>query len=161
VIFEEQEVLLRRIENGKSKRFNPAAATKRRNAESTPGIFPDQCAEKLESKRRLPEYVADEPANLGLRSQYSIRLYSWAKEHVTAGTKRISLEELRKVLGLMSVKDAAGNVIQEAPLQLWANFRQSLGYCYCGDQREDRLKHFTRIAGAFKTSAGNHVDFYD
>jgi hypothetical protein len=33
VIFEEQEVLLRRIENGKSKRFNPAAATKRRNAE--------------------------------------------------------------------------------------------------------------------------------
>jgi hypothetical protein len=39
-------------------------------------------------------------------------------------TKRVSLEELRKVLGLESVKDADGNVIQEAPLPVWANFRQ-------------------------------------
>jgi plasmid replication initiation protein len=28
------------------------------------------------------------------------------------------------VLGLESVKDAEGNVIQEAPLPVWANFRQ-------------------------------------
>ena len=28
------------------------------------------------------------------------------------------------MLGLESVKDAAGKIIQEAPLQLWANFRQ-------------------------------------
>ena len=28
------------------------------------------------------------------------------------------------MLGLESVKDAAGNVIQEAPLPAWANFRQ-------------------------------------
>jgi hypothetical protein len=49
---------------------------------------------------------------------------SWAQKHLTAGNKSISLEEFRKVLGLESVKDAAGNVIQEAPLQLWANFRQ-------------------------------------
>jgi plasmid replication initiation protein len=28
------------------------------------------------------------------------------------------------VLGLESVKGADGNIIQEAPLQLWANFRQ-------------------------------------
>jgi hypothetical protein len=34
----------------------------------------------LESKKRLPEYVAEKPANLGLRSQYSIRLYGWAKK---------------------------------------------------------------------------------
>jgi len=34
------------------------------------------------------------------------------------------LEQLRKVLGLESVKDVAGNVIQEAPLPVWANFRQ-------------------------------------
>src|SRR5271165_360330 len=39
--------------------------------------------------------------------------------------KCISLEQLRKVLGLESVKDAAGNIIQEAPLPVWANFRQS------------------------------------
>jgi hypothetical protein len=29
----------------------------------------------LESKKRLPEYVSQKPANLGLRSRYSIRLY--------------------------------------------------------------------------------------
>jgi Initiator Replication protein len=40
------------------------------------------------------------------------------------GTKRISLEDLRRVLGLELVKDAAGNTIQEAPLPVWANFRQ-------------------------------------
>jgi hypothetical protein len=70
----------------------------------------------LESKKRLPEYLARHPANIGLRSQYALRLYSWAKKHVTAGTLRISVELLRKVLRLESVKDAAGNLIQEAPL---------------------------------------------
>jgi hypothetical protein len=34
------------------------------------------------------------------------------------------LEQLRKVLGLESIKDAAGNIIQEAPLPVWANLRQ-------------------------------------
>jgi plasmid replication initiation protein len=78
----------------------------------------------LESKKRLPEYVSQKPANLGLRSQYSLRLYSWAKKNVGVGIKSISLEQLRKVLGLDSVKDADGNVIQEGALSLWANFRQ-------------------------------------
>jgi plasmid replication initiation protein len=78
----------------------------------------------LESKKRLPEHVAKEPANIGLRSQYSIRLYSWARKYASERKKHISLEELRKVLGLESVKDAEGNVIQEPPLPVWANFRQ-------------------------------------
>jgi plasmid replication initiation protein len=78
----------------------------------------------LESKKRLMEYVAQKPANIGLRSQYALRLYSWAKKYVEKGTTSISLEELRKVLGLVSVKDPEGNVIQEAPLPVWANFRQ-------------------------------------
>jgi hypothetical protein len=78
----------------------------------------------LEAKKRLPEYMADEPADIGLRSQYALRLYSWAKKYVSAGTKRISLEELRKVLGLESLKDAARNIIQEAPLPVWANLQQ-------------------------------------
>jgi Initiator Replication protein len=78
----------------------------------------------LESKKRLPEYVSQKPANLGLRSQYAIRLYSWTKKYVSGGKKRISLEQLRKVLGLESVKDAEGNIIQEAPLPFWANLRQ-------------------------------------
>jgi plasmid replication initiation protein len=75
-------------------------------------------------KKRLPEHVAKEPANIGLRSQYSIRLYGWAKKYASVGKKRISLEDLRKVLGLEPVKDAENNIIQEAPLSLWANFRQ-------------------------------------
>jgi plasmid replication initiation protein len=59
-----------------------------------------------------------------LRSQYSVRLYNWAKRYATVGSKRISLDRLRKVLGLESIKDADGNVIQEAPLPIWANLRQ-------------------------------------
>ena len=43
---------------------------------------------------------------------------------VTAGAKRISLEQLRKVLGLESIRDAQGNIIRRAPLPVWANFRQ-------------------------------------
>lgn len=78
----------------------------------------------LESKKRLPQCVADKPANIGLRSQYSIRLYAWAKKWASVGTKRISLEDLRKLLGVESVKDAEGNIIQEPALSLWANFRQ-------------------------------------
>ena len=78
----------------------------------------------LESKKRLLDYMEQKPANIGLRSQYALRLYGWAQNYVTAGPKRISLDELRKVLGLESVKDAAGNIIQQPPLPIWANFRQ-------------------------------------
>jgi plasmid replication initiation protein len=78
----------------------------------------------LESKKRLPEYVSRKPANLKLRSQYSIRFYDWAKKYVEARTKTVSLEELRRVLGLESVKNAKGTVIHEAPMPIWANFRQ-------------------------------------
>ena len=78
----------------------------------------------LESKKRLLKSADKKPANIGLRSRYALRLYGWAKKHVTAGTKRISLEELRTLLGLDPITDAGGNVIQEAPLASWANFRQ-------------------------------------
>src|SRR5260370_2369589 len=78
----------------------------------------------LESRKRLLEFAAEKPAHIGLRSQYAIRLYAWAKNDVSARTKRITLEQLLTVLGLDSVKDADGNVIREAPLAPWANFRQ-------------------------------------
>jgi plasmid replication initiation protein len=78
----------------------------------------------LESRKRLPDYMEQKPANTGLRSQYALRLYSWAKKYVGDGTKSISLEELRRVFGLESIKDADGNVIHEAPMQVWANFQQ-------------------------------------
>jgi len=78
----------------------------------------------LESKKRLPDYMEQKPANARLRSQYALRLYSWAKKHVEDGAKTISLEDLRRVFGLESVKDAEGNIIKEAPLPVWANFQQ-------------------------------------
>jgi hypothetical protein len=49
----------------------------------------------LESNKRPPEYMAKKTANAALRSQYSLRLYSWAKKYV-----------------------------EEAPLPVWANFQQ-------------------------------------
>jgi hypothetical protein len=44
----------------------------------------------LDSKKRLPEYVSQKPANLGLRSQYALWLYGWAKKYVTS-ERRASL----------------------------------------------------------------------
>jgi hypothetical protein len=59
-------------------------------------------------------------------------------EIVSVRKKRISLslEELRKVLELESVKDTDGNIIQEAPLPVWANLRQRerFGHRNRGDQ---------------------------
>jgi plasmid replication initiation protein len=75
----------------------------------------------LEVKKRLIDSV-EQTASPGFASQYAIRFFSWAKKHV--GTTRVSVDEIRKVLGLESVKDADGNLIREAPLSLWANFRQ-------------------------------------
>jgi hypothetical protein len=54
--------------------------------------------------------------------------YTWAKNHGSTGRKRATLEELRTVLGLDSVKDADGSVIREAPLAAWANFRDPALY---------------------------------
>jgi plasmid replication initiation protein len=78
----------------------------------------------LQAKKRMPDYLAQNPANIGLRSKYALRPYGWAKKHAAAGTRHITLEETRKLLGLESVKDAEGNIIREAPLSVWANFRQ-------------------------------------
>ena len=78
----------------------------------------------LELKKLLPLYLSDKPSKLRLRSQYSLRLYNWAKKYATVGSKRVTLDRLRKVLGLESIRDADGNMIQEAPLPVWANLRQ-------------------------------------
>ena len=109
----------------------------------------------LESKKRLPEYVAQKPANMGLRSQYALRLYSWAQKYVTVGTKRVSLEELRKVLGLESVKDPEGKIIQETPLPVWANFRREPWIPRSPRSIKDGLKDRARVAGAI-----NQVPWY-
>ena len=69
-------------------------------------------------KQRLDE------AGVRLKSQYSSRLYQWAKQYVAVGYKRVSLATLRKILGLEDIKDNSGRVVQHAPLELWANLKQ-------------------------------------
>src|SRR5580704_8181843 len=69
-------------------------------------------------KKRL-----DEPA-ARLESQYSTRLYLWAKQYLVVGHKRVSLSTLRKILGLEDVKDDSGRVVQDAPLEFWSNVKQ-------------------------------------
>jgi len=59
-----------------------------------------------------------------LKSQYSSRLYQWAKQYVTVGYKRVSLTTLRQVLGLKDIRDNSGKIVQEAPLEAWANLKQ-------------------------------------
>jgi plasmid replication initiation protein len=78
----------------------------------------------MESKKHLLGLGVQKPAAIRLRSKYAIRLYSLAKQYAPAGSKGISLEEVRKILGLESIKDDDGNVIREAPLASWANFRE-------------------------------------
>jgi plasmid replication initiation protein len=78
----------------------------------------------LESKKRLPAIMKQKPANSRLRSKSALRLYGCANKYLDAGSKSISLEDLRTVLDLQSIKDADGNVIKETPIPIWANFKQ-------------------------------------
>jgi hypothetical protein len=59
-----------------------------------------------------------------LKSQYSSRLYQWAKQNVEVGFRRVSLATLRKILGLEDIRDEFGKLVQEAPLEAWANVKQ-------------------------------------
>jgi hypothetical protein len=59
-----------------------------------------------------------------LKSQYSSRLYQWAKQNVEVGFRRVSLATLRKILGLEDIRDESGKLVQEAPLEAWANVKQ-------------------------------------
>jgi plasmid replication initiation protein len=65
----------------------------------------------------------DEP-DVRLKSQYSSRLYRWAKQYLVVGYKRVSLATLRKILGLEDIRDKSGRVVQAAPLEVWANVKQ-------------------------------------
>jgi hypothetical protein len=47
---------------------------------------------------RMLKQRLDEPS-VRLKSQYSSRLYQWAKQYVAVGYKRVSLATLRKILG--------------------------------------------------------------
>jgi hypothetical protein len=72
---------------------------------------------------RVLKVRLDEPA-VRLKSQYSSRLYLWAKQYLVVGHKRVSLATLRKILGLEDVKDNSGRIVQDAPLEFWSNVKQ-------------------------------------
>ena len=59
-----------------------------------------------------------------LKSQYSSRLYQWAKQNLKIGRRRVTVTGLRKILGLEDIRDESGNLVQEAPLGNWANVKQ-------------------------------------
>jgi hypothetical protein len=77
---------------------------------------------KYERVWRALKQRLDEPG-VRLKSQYSSRLYQWAKQYVAVGYKRVNLATLRKVLGLEDVKDNSGRVVQQAPLEIWENVK--------------------------------------
>ena len=78
-----------------------------------------------QAKKRMPDYLAQNPANIGLRSKYALRLVRLGKEALRGWNQaHYARPDVRKLLGLESVKDATGNIIREAPLPVWANFRQ-------------------------------------
>src|SRR5262245_45256388 len=65
-----------------------------------------------------------ERASVKLASQYSIRLYEWAWKWRNIGLKRISIPQIRKVLGVDEVRDAQGSIISERCLVHWPNVKQ-------------------------------------
>jgi hypothetical protein len=95
-------------------------------------------------------------------SDCTIGRKSTSRQGLNALIKCISLEELRKVLGLESVKDAAGNIIQQPPLPIWANFRQralDIGISEINEKTD--LNISLESLERSKHRAGDRVDFYD
>lgn len=72
--------------------------------------------------RVLKEHLDE--SGVRLKSQYSVRLYQWAKHHLAVGYRRVSLTTLRKVLGLEDIRDSSGNLVQGARLEGWAAVKQ-------------------------------------
>jgi plasmid replication initiation protein len=83
-----------------------------------PGVVPH--LERLKDHQREDS----DRASVKLASQYSIRLYEWAWKWRHVVLKRISIPQIRKVLGVDEVTDGQGNVISEKCLVHWPNLKQ-------------------------------------
>ena len=83
-----------------------------------PGLVPH--LERLKDHQKKDA----ERASVKLASQYSIRLYEWAWKWKNIGLKRISIPQIRKVLGVDEVRDAQGNIMSEKCLVHWPNLKQ-------------------------------------
>ncbi|MBV8142560.1 MAG: replication initiation protein [Verrucomicrobia bacterium] len=91
---------------------------KRMTLHLDPGVVPH--LERL----RNHQQEDSERASVKLASQYSIRLYEWAWKWRHIVLKRISIPQIRKVLGVDEVTDAQGNIISEKCLVHWPNLKQ-------------------------------------
>src|SRR6201990_543054 len=83
-----------------------------------PGVVPH--LERLKNHQKEDS----ERASVKLASQYSIRLYEWAARWRHIVLKRISIPQIRKVLGVDEVTDTQGNIISEKCLVHWPNLKQ-------------------------------------
>jgi plasmid replication initiation protein len=91
---------------------------KRMTLHIDPGLVPH--LERLKDHQKQDS----ERASVKLASQYSIRLYEWAWKWRNIGLKRISIPQIRKVLGVDEVRDPQGNVLSEKCLVHWPNLKQ-------------------------------------
>jgi hypothetical protein len=116
----------------------------------------------LKSKQRLLKFADKKPANIGLRSQYApppVRL----GEDIRLG------RHLAHFFGTASKGARAGIDTRcsrkyyptSAITGLGKPAPESLGYGDQGHQRQDRLAHSARVAGAIRASPGHSDDFCD
>jgi hypothetical protein len=76
-----------------------------------------------------------EKPGVRLKSQYSSRLYRWAKQYARVGYKRVSLATFRKILGLEDVRDKSRSRKKhcknssEAPFEPWEQDAVQLPWC--------------------------------
>src|SRR6202047_5659139 len=80
---------------------------KRMTLHLDPGVFPH--LERLKNHQKEDS----ERASVQLASQYSIRLYEWAWKWRHIVLKRISIPQIRKVLGVGAVTESQCNIISE------------------------------------------------
>ena len=72
----------------------------------------------------LKNYLGRRSSSARFTSQYSVRLYEWAWQYRKAGLIRVSMDELRDILGVNEERDERGGLIREAILQNWPNLKQ-------------------------------------
>ena len=116
----------------------------------------------LESKKRLLDYVAQKPAIFDSEASMLSACTVGRKSTYPPKLSASLLDQLRKVLGLESVKDADGNIIQEAPLADWANLRQrALDIAIREINKKTDLNIAIESLETITSSAGDVVDFRD
>jgi hypothetical protein len=72
----------------------------------------------------LKNYLGRRSFTARFTSQYTVRLYEWAWQHRKAGLMRLSVDELRDILGVNEERDEGGRVVRGAILKHWPNLKQ-------------------------------------